>query len=278
MRTKTMILSALLGALGSVSVMAQSNVYSLNTVGYINLTITPGFNMISCPLLTAQDPSLPGLTNTIGDLFPNNSNQLAQCVVWEFSPTNTGGYITDTASTKGNPNTNGWKSDGVIQLVPGTAVWFQNVFGSNLYFTLVGQVTTGQNMTNALTPGFNMVSSILPMQGDLVTNTLSDFTPTPAVLTNSLTGLAYTNPVNQPTSQDTIYVPNTNSAFPGGYQTWNYITKGGARWQTSSNSITIVQNPQVPFVGAGFWYQSVSTNVNYWLETYNLSVTNYVAE
>jgi hypothetical protein len=147
-----------------------------------------------------------------------------------------------------------------------------------LYFTLVGQVTTGQNMTNALTPGFNMVSSILPMQGDLVTNTLSDFTPTPAVLTNSLTGLAYTNPVNQPTSQDTIYVPNTNSAFPGGYQTWNYITKGGARWQTSSNSITIVQNPQVPFVGAGFWYQSVSTNVNYWLETYNLSVTNYVAE
>jgi len=276
MRTKTMLLSALLGALGSVSVHAQ-NVYSLNTVGYINLTITPGFNMISCPLLGTPN-SVTGLTNAIGDLFPNNSNQLAQCVVWEFSPTNTGGYITDTASTKGNANTNGWKSGGVISLLPGTAVWFQNVFGSNLNFTLVGQVTTGQNMTNALTPGFNMVSSILPMSGDLVTNTLSDFTPTPAVLTNSLTGLAYTNPVNQPTAQDTIYVPTTNSAFPGGYQTWNYITKGGAKWQTSSNSITVVQNPQVPFVGAGFWYQSVSSATNYWLETYNLSVTNYVAE
>jgi hypothetical protein len=274
MRTKTILLSALLGALGSVSVHAQ-NVYSLNTVGYINLTIYPGFNMISCPLLGTPD-SVTGLTNMIGDLFPNNSNQLAQCVVWEYSPTNTGGYITDTASTKGNANTNGWKNGGVISLVPGTAVWFQNVFSTNLYFTLVGQVTTGQNMTNALTPGFNMVSSILPMSGDLVTNTLSDFTPTPATLTNSLTGLPYTNPTNTPTSQDTIYFVNTNVA--GGYQTYTYITKGGARWQTSSNGSTITQNPQVPFVGSGFWYQSVSSSTNYWLETYNPSVTNYLAE
>jgi hypothetical protein len=269
MRTKTMLLSALLGALGSVSVHAQ-NVYSLNTVGYINLTITPGFNMISCPLLTSPDPA-SGLINTIGDLFPNNSNQLAQCVVWEYSPTNVGGYITDTASTKGNPNTNGWKSGGLIQLVPGTAVWFQNVFTSNLTFTLVGTVTTGQNMTNPLTPGFNMVSSILPMSGDLVTNTLSDYTPTPATVTYN--GMTYTNPVNTPTTQDTIYFPNTN--FPGGYQAYNYITKGGARWQTSSNGSTIVQNPQVPFVAAGFWYQSFNTGTNIWLETYNPSVTNY---
>ena len=40
MRTKTMLLSALLGGLGSVSLMAQStNVYSLNAVGYINITV-----------------------------------------------------------------------------------------------------------------------------------------------------------------------------------------------------------------------------------------------
>ena len=50
MRTKTMLLSALLGTLGSVSLMAQStNVYSLNAVGYINVTVQPGFNIVSCP-------------------------------------------------------------------------------------------------------------------------------------------------------------------------------------------------------------------------------------
>ncbi len=64
-----MLLSALLGTLGSVSLMAQStNVYSLNAVGYINVTIDPGYNIISCPLIASPD-------NTINTLLTNGTGQ-----------------------------------------------------------------------------------------------------------------------------------------------------------------------------------------------------------
>jgi hypothetical protein len=263
MRTKTMLLSALLGALGSVSVHAQ-NVYSLNTVGYINITVAPGFNIISCPLIGSPDP-ISGTLNTIGTLLPNGSNQLAQCSVWAYDPAVAGGYTNDTASTKGNPNTNGWKGGGQITMLPGQGVWFDNAFSSNLTFTFVGQVSTGSNMPNPLYPGFNLVSSILPMSGDLVTNTLSALGTNAAVLTYG--GVTYTNPVFTPTSQDTIWVYSPSIT---NYLTYTYTSKSKA-WGPS--------DPLVPFVGAGFWYQSqgaVGTS-NIWLETYNPSVSNYIS-
>ena len=45
MRTKTLILSGVVAALASASLMAQ--VYSLNSVGYINVAIPNGFSIIS---------------------------------------------------------------------------------------------------------------------------------------------------------------------------------------------------------------------------------------
>jgi hypothetical protein len=47
MRTKTMLLSALLGSLGSLSLMAQStNVYSLKEVGYIKIKSKHGIKTL----------------------------------------------------------------------------------------------------------------------------------------------------------------------------------------------------------------------------------------
>ena len=63
MRTKTLALSALLGALGTAGALAQ-NVYSLNAVGYINVTLAPGYNIVTCPLIVSP-------TNTVANLFPN---------------------------------------------------------------------------------------------------------------------------------------------------------------------------------------------------------------
>jgi len=264
MRTKAILLSTLLGALGSVSVNAQ-NVYSLNTVGYINVTVVPGFNIISCPLIGATDP-ISGLTNTIGTLLNNGANQYKGATVWSFDPAVAGGYTNDTANTKGDPNTNGWEGGGQITMLPGVAVWFDNPFTTNLTLTFVGQVTTGQNMTNPLITGFNLVSSILPMAGDLVTNSLSDLTATPSV--ESYNGTSYTNPTNIAYNGDVIWV---YSPAITNYITYNYTLKGGAGWRLSG----VLTDPVMPFVGAGFWYQS-STN-NTWLETYNPTVTNYLA-
>jgi hypothetical protein len=262
MRTKTLILSALLGALGSVSVHAQ-NVYSLNTVGYINVTVAPGFNIISCPLIGALDP-ISGLTNTIGTLLNNGSGQYNNATVWSFN-TATGMYTNDTAKTKGNANTNGWVNDGQITMLPGQAVWFQNPYTTNLTLTFVGQVTTGQDMANPISIGFNLISSILPMSGDLVTNSLSDLTPTPSM--ESYNGTTYTNPTNTPSASDSIWV---YSPAITNYITYSYTLKGGASWKLSG----VATDPVLPYVGAGFWYDTAVTNV--WLETYNPTVTNYI--
>src|SRR5271170_1350131 len=80
MRTKTMLLSALLGTLGSVSLMAQStNVYSLNAVGYITVTIPTNFSTISCPLITSPD-------NTLGTLFPASNTALNGLKIYIWNP------------------------------------------------------------------------------------------------------------------------------------------------------------------------------------------------
>jgi hypothetical protein len=260
MRTKTMLLSALLGALGSVSVHAQ-NVYSLNTVGYINVTMAPGFNIVACPLISAPDP-ITGTNNTIGTLFPDGSGQIKGATVWEFSPSTPGGYITDTAATKSNPNTNGWVEGGQITVLPGQAVWFDNPFTTNLTFTFVGQVSTGSNQPNPLYNGFNLVSSILPMSGDLTTNTLSDFTTNPAVITYN--GLTYTNPVNTPTAADVVWVYSPAIT--------NYVT---STFSGKTHAWTPA-DPTIPNVGEGFWYQSAFAGTNVWLETYNPTVSNYI--
>src|SRR3954463_7497868 len=61
MRTKALLLAAAFAAAGVATSMAQ--VYSVNAVGYVNLTLTPGFTMVSNPLNAAD--------NKIETLFSN---------------------------------------------------------------------------------------------------------------------------------------------------------------------------------------------------------------
>ena len=63
MRTKTLILSAVAGFIGCAAALADTNVYSLNAVGYINVTCQPGFTMIANQLNTTN--------NAIKYLMPN---------------------------------------------------------------------------------------------------------------------------------------------------------------------------------------------------------------
>src|SRR4051794_29904448 len=55
MRTKTLVLSALLG-MAAFPLFAQTNVYSVNAVGYVQQSLTPGqFAMIANPLNTTNN-------------------------------------------------------------------------------------------------------------------------------------------------------------------------------------------------------------------------------
>lgn len=246
MRTKTVLLSALLGALGSISVNAQSNVYSLNAVGYINVTVQPGFNIITCPLITSPD-------NTVGTVLNNGSGALTGCDVYFWLPHATPPtYSEDVARSVGagktqTQNTNGWSFNGTNVLAPGTACWFQNNFTTNITLTFVGTVPTGP-ITNALVPGFNLVGSVVPVSGDIVSNSIS-------ALTNFNIGdVVYTyNSTNTPVYTEFTSVSATSKAGGHGYL---------GEWTSAGD-------PVVPNVGQGFWYDAV-TAVN-WVENYSVS-------
>jgi len=139
-----------------------------------------------------------------------------------------------------NGFTNGWENGGVITLNPGQAAWFQNPFTTNLTFTFVGTVPTG-SLTNTIVTGFNMISSILPASGDLVTNSLTSFTGA--------------------TKKDEVYVWDTVTTA---YDIYNYSVALG--W--TSNGVSL--NPQIPNVGEGFWYQTANAGIT-WVENYSVS-------
>jgi len=239
MRTKTLLLTALLGALGSVAVNAQTNVYSLNAVGYINVTNLPGFNMISCPLIASPD-------NTVGTVLNNaNGAYIGDAVFFYDNATGTLGTDLGKAigGRNGTTNANGWANNGTNLLSPGVACWFQNAGTTNIVITFVGTVPSG-SLTNVLAPGYNMVASILPTSGDLASNTLT-------TLTNYNIGdevFLFSNP-----STFTIFQSGSGRNFGFGYHgNW---TAGG--------------DPVIPNVGQGFWYQNNGATVN-WVENYSV--------
>jgi len=249
MRTKTLALSALLGMLGSASLLAQStNVYSINAVGYINVTIYPGFNLISCPLICSPN-------NSLGTLLPNGggglptSNQYSGWAVWQWSPAITN-YLQDSANAKqANKNgyTNGWISGGTIALNPGLGMWVQNP-GALTNVTFVGQVPQNGSayLTNVLPVGFNMVSSAVPMDGDLVTNT------------NTLVTFAG--------ASDEVYYWDP-TASPQAYgQSSLYNTKKGWAANGSAGDVTTTN------LAEAFWYFNAGANgTETWTENFSIN-------
>lgn len=223
MRTKTIVLSALLGALGSVSLMAQStNVYSLNAVGYINVTAEPGFNIISCPLIASPDNTL----NTL--LSPTNGAYKK----WQFYAWNpaSGSYTEDIGLGSS------WGSGGTETLNPGQAAWLYNPSNTPVTITFVGTVPSGTNSVTLLANSFNLVSSILPTSGDIVTNSLMNFT----------------NGVKK----DQVYTWNNATAS---YTEYIDLASG---WPT---------DPIQTNVGGGFWYFNNQATNNYWTESFSVN-------
>jgi hypothetical protein len=247
MRTKTMLISALLGALGSVSVMAQSNVYSLNTVGYVNVTIPSGYSIVTCPLICSPD-------NTLNTLLPNTNGQYVvpgQAHIFVYAYNNGVGYASSVEETVGTGvNASGWSGGGAdVTVMPGVAVFVYSTFSSNVTATFVGQVPTASNynMTNTLVPGYNLTGSILPFVGDLVS-------------TNS-NGTNFTVAFTTPGLHDFVY-PYVNGT---GFISYEY-TPGLGGWTTND----VVADPTTTTVTEGFFYfnNSSSTTNSSWVQSY----------
>jgi hypothetical protein len=155
MRTKTILLSAIAGVLSSASLMAQ--VYSLNAVGYINVTCPPGFSIIANQLNTTNNNISPLLDSQLLDGNHDGT------ILFKFSTASGySAFIVSSAAT--------WSSPSVTNttLNPGEGAFLYNPFTTNYTLTFVGTVLTG-SLTNTLNAGFNLVSSMTPQSGALDT-------------------------------------------------------------------------------------------------------------
>lgn len=159
MRTKTLLLTAALVAAGVASSMAQSsNVYSLNVVGYINLPIVPGYNLVCNQLdVDGIDNVNTALTNGTPD----------QTQLFTFTGAGFSSPITYQASAPGwfdssfNPATN--------NVFPGLAFFLFNPGTTTNTITLVGSVVQTTN-TFPIGKGYGFYAVVPPVASDLDTN------------------------------------------------------------------------------------------------------------
>jgi len=161
MRTKALLCAAALVASAAIS-MAQSNVYSLNIVGYANVAAPVGFTFMSNPLDA-------GVTNGANEVIPNTGN-------WDFCEIHewTGiGYKVSVFDSATADTTTGFidRNYNPVQppvLTSGKGYLFNNTVGSAQTITYVGNVRVGTNtLTYAPSTHVYAVGSPLPLAGGI---------------------------------------------------------------------------------------------------------------
>ena len=153
MRTKTLILTAALGAAGIATSMAQ--VFSVNAVGYINVTIPAGkIQMVANQLIRGA--------NTLAEVIPTAPDGT---IVYSFLPNGTydvSTYLDFLAAWDPNP---------AIPMGPGVGAFISNPTASPMTLTFVGDVPQntppGTPLTTPIPPGLSIRSSKVPQAGTL---------------------------------------------------------------------------------------------------------------
>jgi len=146
MRTKNLLLSAAALVAGALSAQAQSNVYSVNIVGYVNVPLAANVQtLVATPLDNSGSNDLNSLLGTL----PNKSS----VQVWNGT--------TFVLSTKGgSPSV--WSPN--LSVPPGTGYFVKSATAfTNTY---VGSTS----MSNSIAPVggvFSLVGSPIPFSGNL---------------------------------------------------------------------------------------------------------------
>jgi hypothetical protein len=158
MRTKTLFLSAALVAAGVASSMAQSNVYSLNIVGYVNVPVVVGQSYL------LANPFTDGNGDNIASVFSClNANSFNWDTSSVFTYSQASGYIEDDYNA-GATSTNGSWAPGTTALPPGKGFWFIPQGSGTITFT--GSVVLTNSVT--LPVGSAIVGSAYPASTNLV--------------------------------------------------------------------------------------------------------------
>jgi hypothetical protein len=133
--------------------MAQA-VYSINVVGYVTLTMRPGYNLVANQLITGTP------ANNLNAVLPTVAEESQ---VLKFVSAN---YTSDIYlggawlnSTTGDPS--------ATTVSPGEGFFFLNTAAGNQTVTLVGEVKTGSS-TVTMNPGYSLVASAVPQEISLL--------------------------------------------------------------------------------------------------------------
>jgi hypothetical protein len=229
MRTKTLLLGAATLAAGVVTSLA-ANTYSVNVVGYINVTVQPGYNLIANQLdidgvdaiSTVLDPGTPSSQD---GAFTLKFHSGAYNQDFYDGTGNTIGFIGWYDGITGNPSTN--------TVAPGTGFFYFNPTGSAATLTLTGTVLQGTNSI-PLPAGYSLDSVVVPEAITLDTTATNNF----------------------PVADGAFYLSYTNVGHGGNYATQDFYdatgnTIGFVGWY---DGITGNQVFPTPAVGQGFFY------------------------
>jgi len=154
MRTQLILTTAALGLAGAIG--AQAQVYSVNAVGYINVTVpAKKFAMIANQLNAGTDKA-----NKITDVIPTAKDGT---IVYKYvrNADGTGGYASAGFEF-------GEWSDKTLTLPPGAGFFLYNGDAAAQTLTFVGEVPQG-TLTTSLGAGLNQVASQVPQAGLLET-------------------------------------------------------------------------------------------------------------
>lgn len=235
MRTKTLLLTAVLVAATAASALAQ--VYSVNAVGYVNTTVPAnGLAILANPL--------NGTNNLLDTILPLPEGSDGVTI-----------YRFDTAAQNYTDAITyifgvGWlsASDPTPTIAPGEGFWVQNVLATPLNITFVGEVPQG-TLSNPI-PGGNQLalrSSMVPQALRLGTNGQTGTLAWPAA------------------EGDTIYVfdPATQN-YKDAYQ---FVE--GVGWLSATDTDAFPDGPMIQ-VAQGFW-SIKSAAATSWTRTFSVN-------
>jgi hypothetical protein len=160
MRTKMLLAAAAFVAAGVATSMAQSNVYSLNVVGYVNKSFQQfAFAMVSNPL--------QGTNNNLSTIIPTAPDGTA-VYTWNVALQDLNATIPTYVTGSG------WTPDAAI--APGQG--FFVAAGDNFTNTFVGEVRQGADPINLVGGlAFEAIGSVPPIGGSL-TNVMANYPAT----------------------------------------------------------------------------------------------------
>jgi hypothetical protein len=151
MKSKALLIAAAALAAGVMS--SQAQVYSQNIVGYINVPLTPGYNLIANQLDLDGTGTNNSIYTTVGTNLPANTQVLA----WGGS-----GFTTVKLSGTGKWSANNQVITNAVN--PGSGFFINVAVATNV--TFVGNVITGTN-TYPIAAGYQIVAPSGPVAGTI---------------------------------------------------------------------------------------------------------------